>query len=78
MKSAAMKSLGADHRAASRELTPFACQEIDAKLFAIINSEAEKFGLSGHDRSMFKLREYNRMRGAFNRGWCQKNAEMSA
>jgi hypothetical protein len=51
------KQLGMQHAIDGKELTPFACREIDAQIFAAVR-ETER-----------PAKEYAKIRGAFNRAW---------
>ncbi|PWU30696.1 hypothetical protein DK254_00120 [Pseudomonas sp. RW407] len=59
-----MFELGAKYQQAGLMLTPYDCQPVDQFIFA------ETRGLDRTERA----RIYNRLRGAFNRGWHTSNA----
>jgi hypothetical protein len=59
------KQLGTQHANEGKELTPFACREIDAQMFAAVR---------GTERP---AKEYAKLRGAFNRAWATQQFAMA-
>jgi hypothetical protein len=75
MKAAEMKKLGEQHAINGLMLTPFDCQEIDNKIFEY--SRAECANIAEHmDREIARMRIYKKLRGAFNKGFTYKYAEL--
>jgi hypothetical protein len=58
-----LKTAGRDHFAAGKQLTPFDCQAIDARIYAAIRGTARP------------AKEYAKLRGAFNRGFMEAHVE---
>lgn len=64
---AEMKNLGVLHAKNGKRLTPYDCQEIDKKIFAIANTLCDAYDHTERVRQQTKI--YTQLRGAFNKGW---------
>jgi hypothetical protein len=58
------KQAGEKHASHGKKLTPYECQNFDAQIFMICR------------KSERPAKEYNKLRGAFNRGWQERYFSM--